>query len=90
MRCPRIGRTHDHPVTAVENEGYPHLLTVAAADLEALRTPTPIRLVRGNSAVVSPLGTAEVTVEQQTIGLQDPIDPSVIGRLVAPGPAPAV
>ena len=72
---------HGFPVTAIEREGNPHPLAVVAADLEAVGAPAPIALIHRNAAVMPPLDTAGVAIEQQAVDLHHPVDPLVIGRL---------
>ena len=72
---------HGFPVTAIEREGNPHPLAIVAADLEAIGAPTPIALIDRNAAVMPPLDTASMAIEQQAVDLHHPVDPLVIGRL---------
>jgi hypothetical protein len=72
---------HGFPVTAIEREGNPHPLAIVAADLEAIGAPTPIALIDRNAAVMPPLDTASMAIEQQAMDLHRPVDPLVIGRL---------
>jgi hypothetical protein len=61
---------HGFPVTAIEREGDPHPLAIVAADLEAIRAPTPIALIDRNAAVMPPLDTASMAIEQQAMDLR--------------------
>ena len=72
---------HGFPVTAIEREGNPHPLAIVAADLEAIGAPAPIALIDRNAAVMPPLDTASMAIEQQAMDLHRPVDPLVIGRL---------
>ena len=71
------------PVTAIEREGNPHPLAIVAADLEAIGAPTPIALIDRNAAVMPPLDSATMAIEQQAMDLHHPVDPLVLGRLQA-------
>src|SRR6185312_1836873 len=81
------GRRHPGdrlPVAAVEREGDPHLFTIVAADLEAVRAPAGIGPVDGNAPVVPPfLAAPGMAFEQQAVRLHDPVDPLHIYRRAA-------
>ena len=72
---------HGFPITAVECEGNPHSLAVVAADLETIGAPAPIAFIHRDAAVMTPLATAGVAIEQQAMDLHHPVDPLVIGWL---------
>ena len=72
---------HGFPITAVQCEGNPHSLAVFAADLEAIGAPAPIAFIYRDAAVMPPLATACVAIEQQAMDLHHPVDPLVIGWL---------
>ena len=71
---------HGFPVTAIEREGNPHPLAIVAADLEAIGAPASIALIDRDAAVMPPLDTASMAIEQQAMGLHHPVNPLVIGR----------
>lgn len=70
----------DH-VSPSRCDGNPHPFTIVAADLKAVGAPAPIRFIDHNAAVMAPLDTAGVALEQQAVDLHDPVDSFVIGRL---------
>ena len=72
---------HGFPITAIECERNPHPVAIITADLEAIGAPAPIALIDSNAAVMSPLDTASMAIEQQALGLHHPVDPLVIGWL---------
>jgi hypothetical protein len=47
-----------------------------AADLEAPRAPTPIPVLHGTAAIVSPFLTTGMAIEQQALDPHIPIDPA--------------
>ena len=72
---------HGFPITAIERKRNSHPLAIVAADLEAIGAPAPIALIDCDAAVMPPLDTASMAIEQQAMGLHHPVDPLVIGRL---------
>jgi hypothetical protein len=53
-------------VAADQGEGDAHLLAVVAADLEAVRAPSPIRAIDCDAAIMPPLLTARgMSVENE-------------------------
>ena len=76
-------------ITAVQCEGDPHLLTVIATNLEAVGAPTSIAFIHRDATVVAPLDATGVAIKYETVGLHDPVDPFVVGRLVPGGKCPA-
>ena len=76
---------HGLAITAVQCKGNPHLLTVVAADLEAVGAPAPIAFIDRNAAVMPPLDAACMAIEEQAMDLHGAVDPLVIGRSFKPG-----
>src|SRR5262249_33445910 len=60
---------HGFPITAVERKRNPHPLAVVAADLKAVGAPPPITFIHRNAAVMAPLVSANVAIEQQAVNL---------------------
>jgi len=81
---------HGLAITAVQCEGDPHLLTVVAANLEAIGAPTAVAFIYCNPTVVPPLNAANVAIEQEAVDLHHAVDPFVIGRLATSGQSPSL
>ena len=60
---------HGLAITAVQCEGDPHLLTIVAANLEAIGAPTAVAFIYCNPTVVPPLNAANVAIEQEAVHL---------------------
>ena len=68
-------------IAAIQREGDADALAVVATDLEAIGAPASIALIDCDAAVMPPLDTASMAIEQQAMDLHRPVDPLVIGRL---------
>src|SRR4051812_34855979 len=60
---------HGLAVAAVQREGDAHALAVIAGHLEAVGTPSQVRLGDGDAAVVATLGPTSMTLEQEAVPL---------------------
>ena len=54
-------------IAAVQCEGDPHLLTVIAANLEAVGAPTSIAFIHRDATVVAPLDTTGVAISGRSV-----------------------
>lgn len=69
---------HGLAIATVEREGDPDLVAIVASDLEAVRTPSQVRLIDADAPVMTAIAAASMPFEQQIVGLHDTVDPLVI------------
>src|SRR4029077_4645939 len=79
---------HGFPITAIERKRNSHPLAIVAADLEAIGAPAPIALIDCDAAVMPPLDTASMAIEQQAMGLHQPVEPLCDWPALSSQPAP--
>src|SRR4051794_38884002 len=60
---------HGFAVAAVQREGDAHAFAIIAGHLEAVGTPSQVRLGDGDAAVVATLGPTSMTLEQEAVPL---------------------
>src|SRR3954463_8872103 len=60
---------HGFAVAAVQREGDAHAFAVIAGHLEAIGTPSQVRLGDGDAALVATLGPTRMTLEQEAVPL---------------------
>jgi len=80
-RCCHI--THDFPITAVQAEGNPYPLPIAAGDFEGIGTPTAIADRHYHLTVMHPDRPAGMALQKQLMLLHDPINTFMVDRCFA-------
>jgi hypothetical protein len=81
----RRGHMAQHlAIIAVEGKSDLHVLAIDTADLEPVRTPAQVGALHGHAPVVPALlGPSGMALQQQVMGLHDPVDPLMVGWCLA-------
>ena len=80
---------HSLSVAAVESKSDTNTLRIVAGDFKTIRTPTEIRLLDRDAAVMQAfLLTTGVFLQEKAVLLRDPIDTLAVCGCIAPGFGP--